>query len=320
MGKIIGIGVVLALALAASYLGNFLPGLGSITIALVLAILTGFSFSFDKQSEGVFKFAEKNLLAWATMLLGFGLNLRSLSSLSPYYILILVLAVVATLFFSRLMSKFIGDRLSWLLGAGNGICGNSAIGATAPLLQANVTEIGLAVATVNLLGTLGIFLFPLLASWFGLNTQESALFSGAILQSVGHVVAAGYTIDPATGAMALLIKMGRILLLGPVIIIIGLSMKHTGPKPGFRKLIPYYVWGFLVASLLTSTQLLPSIITTSLDKLGSYLLLLAMIGIGLGINLRQLLRLGPTTLFAGSGIFLLQIVLVLGLIFGLRLL
>lgn len=320
MGKFIGIAVLLALALAASLLSKYVPGLGNITIALILAILTGFSFTFGKQTEAVFKFAEKNLLAWATMLLGFGLNLNSLSSLSPYYILILVLAVLATLASSRLVRKFTGERLAWLLGAGNGICGNSAIGATAPLLKANVTEIGLAVATVNLLGTMGIFLFPPLAAFVGLDANESALFTGAILQSVGHVVAAGYTIDPATGAMALLIKMGRILLLGPVILVIGLSMHHSGPKPAFRQLIPYYVWGFLAASLLTSAQLIPSAISSQLDKLGSYLLLFAMIGIGLGINVRQLLKLGPNTILAGSGIFLLQIIFVLGLIFGIRLL
>ncbi len=320
MGKIIGIGVLLLLALVASFLGKYLPGIGSITLALLLAILTGFIFSFDTKSTAIFKFAEKNLLAWATILLGFGLNLRSLSSLSPYFILILVLAVIGTLLFSRLVIKFTGERLAWLLGAGNGICGNSAIGATAPLLQANVTEIGLAVATVNLLGTLGILLFPSLANWLGYDSHESALFIGAILQSVGHVVAAGYTIDPATGAMALLIKMGRILLLGPVILIISLNMKQHAAKPGIRKLIPYYVWGFLGASLLTSSQLLAESVTAFLDKTGSYILLLAMIGIGLGINIRQLLRLGPATLFAGASIFLLQLILVAGLIFSIRLL
>lgn len=310
---------MLAIAVIATVIGKYLPKLGSITIALLLALGVGYFLNFQAQTEKVFKYAEKNLLAWATILLGFGLNLRSITALSPFYLAIIILSVAATLIFSRLFRKYTGDRLSWLLGAGNGICGNSAIGATAPLLQANVTEIGLAVATVNLLGTLGIFMLPLLAGFIGLNNQESAVFAGVVLQSVGHVVAAAYTIDPATAALALLVKMGRILLLGPVILVIGLSMKHNGPKPGFRKLIPYYVWGFLLASLLTSSQLLPESRTALLEKAGSYLLLLAMIGIGLGINLRQLLKLGPSTLAAGSGLFFLQIVFVLVLLFLSRL-
>jgi len=314
-----GIVVMLVIAVAASFFSTYLPSLGSITIALLLAMGIGYFFSFQAQTEKVFKYAEKNLLAWATILLGFGLNLSSMRSLPPFYIAIIFAAVVATLLFSRIFKKYIGDRLGWLLGAGNGICGNAAIGATAPILKANVTEIGLAVAIVNLLGTIGIFIFPPLVSFFGLSSQEGALFSGAVLQSVGHVVAAAYTIDPAAAALALLVKMGRILLLGPVIILIGLSMKHSGPKPAIHQLIPYYVWGFLVASLITSSQLLPTAMTDIIEKAGSYLLLLAMIGIGLGINLRQLLKLGPTALFSGSGIFFLQIVFVLGLIFLSRL-
>lgn len=311
---------MLLVAITAIYLSQFLPALGNITIALLIAILLGFALNFQDGATQVFKYAEKNLLAWATILLGFGLDLNSLSSLSPFYIVILILTVLVTLLFSRLFRKFTGDRLAWLLGAGNGICGNSAIGATAPILGATVTEIGLAVATVNLLGTLGIFIFPPLATFFGLNTQESALFTGAILQSVGHVVAAGYTIDPATGAMALLVKMGRILLLGPTIVLIGLSMKQSGPKPSLTKLIPYYVWGFLIATAITSFKLLPASLSDQLERVGSYLLLFAMIGIGLGIKVRQLIQLGPTTLAVGSGIFILQIVFVLLLLFISRLL
>lgn len=319
-GIIFGTVVMVLIALAATFLSKWVLGVGNITIALLIAIIVGFSFSFPVQNQTVFRFAEKNILAWATILLGFGLNLTSILSLSPFYTAIVVLSVLATLLFGQIFRKYTGERLAWLLGAGNGICGNSAIGATAPLLQANVTEIGLAVATINILGMLGIFFFPPLAFLLGLNSQESAVFIGAILQSIGHVVAAGYSIDPAIGAMALLVKMGRILLLGPVILLIGMSMKHSGPKPTLGKIIPYYVWGFLLASLLTSSQLFPKDFTALLEKIGSYLLLFAMIGIGLGINMRQLVKLGPSTLIVGSGIFLLQIIFVLGLVFISRLL
>ncbi len=317
-GFLPGLLAVGIIAVGGEWLSTLIPGIGSITLALLLALLVGNFVPFGDKSVLVFRYAEKNLLAWATILLGFGLNLRTIAGISPVFLLIIVLMVTATLLFSRLFRPLTGTSLGWLLGAGNGICGNSAIAATAPLLRAPVAEVGLAVATVNILGTAGIFFFPPLAQLLGLNQQESALFTGATLQSVGHVVAAGFSIDPETGTLALLIKMGRILLLGPVVLSIGLLMKHEGKRPGIRQLIPYYVWGFLLASLLTSSQVFPVAGIKMLEKLGSYLLLIAMVGIGLGINLKQLLRLGPKTLLAGSGIFVLQILTVLILIWATR--
>jgi len=311
--------VLLLLAITAYFLGSVLPAFGGITIVLLLSISLGNVREWSAGYFGVFQYAEKQLLAMATMLLGFGLNLQLLAELSPLYLVVLTAMVLLSLLSSQWFCRGMSPALRWLLGAGNGICGNRAIAATAPVVRANKTEIGLAVAVVNLLGTLGIFLFPLLAKAFALNHAESALLVGGILQSVGHVVAAGFSIDAETGTMALLLKMGRILLLGPVIFFVGIRFNKGKQQSLSFKLVPNYVWGFLIAALITSSGWVPEPVTKGFEKAGTYLLLLAMAGIGLGIQFKQLISMGPKAALSGSLIFVTQITALLGFLLLARL-
>lgn len=311
--------LLLALAISAYFLAQEAPALGSITLVLLLALLLGNLKTWNEAYKSVFQYADKHLLALATMLLGFGLNLRLLAELSPLYLVVLTGMVLLSLLSSQWFGGGLSSSMRWLLGAGNGICGNSAIAATAPVVKANKTEIGLAVAVVNLLGTVGIFLFPLLAKAFDLNHAESALLVGSILQSVGHVVAAGFSIDAETGTMALLLKMGRILLLGPVIFFVGFRFNKGQQQPLSLKLVPNYVWGFLLAALITSSGWVPEPITKGFEKAGTYLLLLAMAGIGLSIQIKQLVSMGPKAALSGSLIFATQITALLGFLLLARL-
>jgi uncharacterized integral membrane protein (TIGR00698 family) len=314
--------IMLSIAFIGELLSKYIPGLGAITIALLVAILIAQFRNFSTEEKTVFQFAEKNMLAWATIILGFGLNLQTLSSLSWTFLIVIFLLVALSLFTGHLAGKFfISPKLGWLLGAGNGICGNSAIAATAPMLKASTIEIGLAITAVNLLGTLGIFLFPSLSALFELTPEESALFTGAVLQSVGHVLAASMTIDPEISNLALLVKMGRILLLAPSLLFIGF-INTDGSSPGqkikIKGLIPYYVWGFLVASIVASINILPAELVTLFSKTGTYLLLFAMVGIGLNIQIKKLLQLGSKTFIAGSSIFIIQIIFIISLIYMIR--
>ncbi len=314
--------IMLSTAILGELLSKYIPGLGAITIALLVAIFIAQLKSFSADEKAVFQFAEKKMLAWATIILGFGLNLQTLSGLSWSFLIAIFLLVAITLFSGWLAGRFfISTNLGWLLGFGNGVCGNSAIAASAPMLKASTVEIGLAITAVNLLGTLGIFLFPFLSVLFELTPQESALFSGAVLQSVGHVLAASMSIDPETSNLALLVKMGRILLLAPSLVLIGIMFRggsSSEQKVNFKSIIPYYVWGFLLASIVASFDILPEEWVTILNKIGSYLLLFAMVGIGLSIQIKKLLQLGGKTFVAGSSIFLIQIFFIIGLIYIIR--
>ena len=303
-----------------------LKPIDSITIALLISIIMGNFIAPSYAGRSTWNYSEKHLLAMATLLLGFGMDLRQALNLPPPYWAYIFASVVIALASAQLIMRGSTKAMRWTMGAGQAICGNSAIAATAPVVGATSTEIGVSVATVNLLGTLGIILFPMISSQLNLPVEASALLFGSVLQSVGHVAGAGQALGSEVLSLALLVKMVRILWLGPAVLLMGWLMARkqtpssadhpsTRVQPtGLLSVIPWYVWGFLISSLTVSTGLIPDFFVDLMKDAGKYLLLLAMTGIGLGINIRQLLSVGPAAGLGGAFIFGLQTVLVLMLL------
>lgn len=308
------------LAACALLIEPYVKPLDSITIALLGAILLGNIISPAHSGRSVWQYSEKHLLAVATMLLGFGMDLRQALSLPPQYWGYILGSVVIAFVSAQIIMRGSSTALRWTMGAGQAICGNSAIAAAAPVVGATSTDIGVSVATVNLLGTFGIILFPMISIHLNLPTEASALLFGSVLQSVGHVAGAGQALGPEVLSLALLVKMVRILWLGPAVLLMGWLMTRTSTQAsmghpsatgtvqssGVLSVVPWYVWGFLISSLIVSTGLVPPFVVNLMKDAGKYLLLLAMTGIGLGINIRQLLSVGPAAGLGGTLIFVIQ--------------
>lgn len=311
------------IAVTAVSIEPFVKPLDNITIALIISIVLGNFISAEYSGRASWRYSEKHLLAIATMLLGFGMDLRQALSLPPAYWGYIWASVSVALLSAHLIMRWSTKAMRWTMGAGQAICGNSAIAAAAPVVGATSTEIGVSVATVNLLGTLGIVLFPIISSQLTLTKEASALLFGSVLQSVGHVAGAGQALGPEVLSLALLVKMVRILWLGPAVLLMGWLMKRANIQasatnqtievhtPGLLSVVPWYVWGFLISSLLVSTGLIPQMLVSLMKEAGKYLLLLAMTGIGLGINIRQLLTVGPAAGLGGILIFVLQTLVVI---------
>jgi len=318
--------ILISIAVCALLLEPRLGPLDSITIALLLSIIAGNLIPAGYPGRVTWSYSEKHLLAVATMLLGFGMDLRKALTLPPEYWVYILASVAFALAAAHLVMRKATVGLRWTMGAGQAICGNSAIAASAPVVGATSTEIGISVATVNLLGTLGILVFPIITARFGLSEEASALLIGSVLQSVGHVAGAGQALGAEVLSLALLVKMVRILWLGPSVLLMGWFISranarnpqvngHSSPgTSGLLSVVPWYVWGFLLSSLVVSTGFIPPLVVGVLQDLGKYLLLLAMTGIGLGINIRQLLVLGPAAGIGGTLIFVLQTILLVVLL------
>jgi uncharacterized integral membrane protein (TIGR00698 family) len=289
----------------------------------LIAIISGNFISPTYSGRSTWQYSEKHLLAIATMLLGFGMDLRQALNLPPSYWGYILASVIMALISAQIIMRGSTHSMRWTMGAGQGICGNSAIAATAPVVGATTTEIGVSVATVNLLGTFGIILFPMISSQLNLPIEASALLFGSVLQSVGHVAGAGQALGPEVLSLALLVKMVRILWLGPAVLLIGWLITRTNYQAstgqgsttvhasGVLSVVPWYVWGFLISSLIVSTGLIPPYMENLMKDTGKYLLLLAMTGIGLGINIRQLILVGPAAGLGGTLIFVLQTLLIM---------
>ena len=293
----------------------------AVTIAILLGIVIGNGVNLGDQFKPGITFSEKQLLSVAIALMGVNLNYVILQELGLQSIGLIISAmgvtIVASIFLARRMKANV--TLALLLGIGSGVCGSSAIAATEGIIGADEEEVGLSVAIVNFLGTIGIFLLPFLGvTVLGFNDIGAGVLIGNTLQAVGQVTAAGFSVGEVAGQTATVIKMGRILMLTPLILIllaafpIAASVKPAKKRGISAKGFPLFIVGFILFSLIATFGLLPDTALEFLGAMGEYALIIAMAGIGLKITFSSILRSGRSALLMGSIIFLIQIVFVSG--------
>ncbi len=249
--------------------------------------------------------------------MGVNLNFLILEKLGYKSILILFVIVSVAVLSSLLIGKIckLDSKFALLIGIGNGICGSSAIAATEQIIGAKKDEVGLSIAIVNFLGTIGIFLLPFLGSLF-LHFSEinSGILIGSTLQAVGQVVAAGFSVSNLSGETATIVKMVRILMLTPLVFVLMFiflkkNNNDTEQKNSKKAGIPLFIIGFILFSLIPTFSVLPEEYIHIISQISHYTLIVAMAAIGLRITFGSILKDGKTALLVGSLIFLLQIVL-----------
>ena len=315
-------GLILAMVLAVSgrYISNWIPHLGGVTSTIILGFLIGNLFNIGKSFSQGIRFSEKKVLAAAIMLMGFKLELNVLADLGLSSIVVIVVMVLTTIVTGILIGRLFGlsNSFSILLGVGNGICGSSAIAATAPIVSEDEEEIGLSVSVVNLMGTIGIFLVPAITYFLKLTAANSGLMIGSTLQATGQVVAAGFSVSDMVGKVATVVKMGRILMLGPVVLVLSLFVGNQDNENGNSKRrvnIPPFIIGFFLFSIIATLKVLPPEIVDNLKVLSKFLLTIAMAGIGLKIRISSLVNQGARAVLVGLIIFGVQLTIITGLIY-----
>jgi len=309
-----GLFLTIILAYMSFWVSQYIP-IGAVTIGIVLGIVIGNLFRLSPAFLTGISFSEKKILSWAIVLMGIKLNFNVLQELGWKSIIIIILSISFTIFSAILLSKIfkLKPKLGLLLGIGNGICGSSAIAATEGIIGADKEDIGLSVAIVNFLGTIGIFLLPFIAKiLMHFSDVNAGFIIGDTLQAVGQVIAAGFSINDNVGHTATIVKMMRILMLTPVVLIlIGVFNKQKKVQSisnKQKKVFPYFIIGFILMSFIPSFQLLPESNINIIAKISHYLLIIAMVGIGLKVHFSGILKNGQKALGVASLVFLLQII------------
>lgn len=308
-----GLLTVLIVGIISWYLGGIIPTLGGVTLAILLGILVGNVLNNNQSVVNGAVFAEKKLLPVAIVFLGVELQLVTLAQLGLPAIIIILISMSTALLMSIYLGKLFGfsREFSILMGAGNAVCGSSAVAATSLAIDADEADIGISISIVNLLGTIGIFLIPAIIRILTFSDLQGGLLIGGTLQAVGQVVAAGFSVNDDVGNIATVVKMGRILMLGPVIVLIGIwirSHAQTGKtKAKARIQIPRFILGFFAMSLLASLSVFSPDVLAFLKSAGKFLLIIAMAGIGMRIQLQSLFQSGIRSLMYGGMIWLIQI-------------
>ena len=303
-------GVFLAIAISVvAKLVSFAIPIGLVLGALIIGMIVGNIISSLKTFSVGLKFSESRILEIAIVLIGFGIDASNLSRLNFSLAAFIIIMILAVMLLSVLLGKLfkIDFRLSVLLGAGNAICGSAAIAATAPLINAKEEEIGVSLGATNLLGTIALALVPGIAFFFTFSEFDSAVLVGATLQSIGHVAASSFSMSEEIGEWAMMVKMGRVVLLVPFLLAVYVLGKG---KSNAKVKFPWFVLLFVCSMFISNSEWVSDSINSSLAVTGNYLMAIAMAAIGIGIRIKPLLKISGKGLVLSTLVFAVQIAMV----------
>jgi uncharacterized integral membrane protein (TIGR00698 family) len=298
------------------------PLVEAVVTALLLGVVVRNAVRLPSILAPGIQFAAKPLLEAAVVLLGAGISLPMLLAAGPSLVLAILavvgLGMAAALLLGRLLG--LGPRLAVLVAVGNAICGNSAIAAVAPIIGATRAEVASAVALTAVLGVGLVLALPVSIPLADLSQYQYGVLAGLTVYAVPQVLAAALPVGWLAGEVAALVKLTRVALLGPVVLIISVLVRRQGGAPVRTPghWLPWFVLGFLALALLRSLGVLPDGLAGTVREVSRLLTVLAMAALGLGVELTAMRRVGPRVLATVAGSLLLVVVLGLVLVQGLE--
>ena len=261
---------------------------------LVLAILLGVAiravWPMGAQWAPGIRVAAKPALEVAIVALGASVNLPALLRAGPALLLGVVGTVAVAIIASYGISRAAGlsHRLAVLVACGNSICGNAAIAAVAPVIRAEGRDVAASVAFTNILGVILVLVLPPLRRVIGWSMYQYGVVAGLSVYAVPQVVAATFPVSALAGQVGTLVKLVRVLLLGPVVLL--LAVGHHQPSDHRRlalhRFVPWFIVGFVVMATARSLGLVPDPAAAPLRTGTTVLMVLAMAGMGLGVEVR----------------------------------
>lgn len=295
-----GLALALAGAAAGFLVHALLPGVPVVLVAIALGLLAANTSGVPALARPGLTVASGLLLRVGIVVLGFELVLQDMLTLGARGLLVVVAVVVATFFGTRWAGKRLGvsDGLSLLVATGFSICGVSAIAAARGVTDADEEEVAYAIALVTLCGSLAIVLLPALNRVLGLDDHDYGVWVGASVHDIAQVVATSSAVGGVAVATAVVVKLTRVLLLGPLVAWIAWREGRSGGD-GALRLVPPFVLAFVGAAALRSAGAVPSGVLPTLAGTKTVLLALALFAVGARVDLRRLLSVGGRPLVLG---------------------
>ncbi|HMN72023.1 MAG TPA: putative sulfate exporter family transporter [Rhodoblastus sp.] len=273
---------------------------------LVVAILAGALlhtvFGLNGRFLAGVRFSAKIVLEIAIVLLGGTISAAAIASSGLPLIATIVGVVAITLFLSYGVGRLLGldDKLATLVSCGNSICGNSAIMAAAPAIDARSEDVAASIGFTAVLGIAVVLLLPLCFSLLRLNQWQYGVVAGLSVYAVPQVLAATVPVGALSAQIGTIVKLVRVLMLGPVVLAIGARYgRKGGARMPLSVLVPWFIVGFLALMASRSFGLLPDAAVKPLHAASFDLTLIAMAALGLSVDLRSVLASGGRVLAAG---------------------
>jgi uncharacterized integral membrane protein (TIGR00698 family) len=291
--------------------------------ALVIALLIGVSVRNWGALSSAFlpgaTFASKHVLELAVLLLGATVDLQTVLGAGAYLIAAIVYGVAIGMALSYAIGRAFGlpSRLAFLVAVGNSICGNSAIGAVAPVVKAEREEVASAIGLTAVAGVVIVVVLPLLVPALGLSYFTYGVVVGMAVYAVPQVLTAAFAVSQLSGEIATLVKLVRVIFLGPVVVASAIYVRARGQAAGRirgSQIVPWFVIGFFALLALRSLGAVPDGLSTIAATISRVLTIWAIAGLGLGVDFggvrRVGLRVGATSILSMALLVALSLFLV----------
>lgn len=288
-------------------------GFSPLVIAIVLGMIYGSTFRHRLPREWTpgIQFIAKRILRLAIILYGFRLTFQQVAAVGLEGFILDILIVGLTLLLGTWagVKLFKLDRdISILISSGAAICGAAAVLATEGVLKSEPHKAAIAVISVVMFGTTAMFLYPFMqhAGWFGFNDTQYAIYAGATIHEVAQVLVAGSAINAETGNIAVIVKMTRVMLLAPALVILGIWLARSAKHKLQHKIaetIPWFAVIFIIVVALNSLMLLPDAVVNVVNQADTFLLTLAMAALGIETNLTKIKKIGLKPLYLSVFLF-----------------
>jgi uncharacterized integral membrane protein (TIGR00698 family) len=319
-----GIILVAFLAITAIYISTitFIKNLGfsPLVIGIVLGIIYANTISTQipkKWNSGIV-FSSKKILRFAIVLYGFRLTFQEIINIGGDGFLVSLIMLSSTM----IIGSYIGVKLfkmdkdtSILTASGASVCGAAAVLATEPVLKASEYKTAIAVSMVVLFGTISMFLYPILyetiikdaTGFLHMTPREFGIYIGSSVHEVAQVVAIPASIPNSNDSMAhsaIIVKMTRVILIAPMLIILSLilSIKNSSSNK-VKVVVPWFAIYFILVTAFNSFHILPIYLVEIINKIDTFLLTMAMSALGMTTVFSKFKDIGLNAFYTALVIF-----------------
>lgn len=294
-----GLLIVAITALAARFVSDHYA-----TPAMLIALLFGIALNFlssEPRTQDGIAFCARSLLRISVALLGFRISVDLIAALGPWSLALVISGVCTTVIFGLMLGKMmrLPQRFAFLTAGSVAICGASAAMAIAALMPKDdkrETQLTFTVATVTVLSTFAMILYPILADLLGLSPLKSGVFLGATIHDVAQVVGAGFSVSETTGEVSTTVKLVRVAMLGPVILVASIYLRNRFAEPHDAAtrpaLIPWFVGAFFGFACLNTFGLVHDSIAAMAISGSRWGLLCAIVAVGMKTSIGDILKVG----------------------------
>jgi len=322
-----GIALCAAIALVATGLGRLAPVVGAPVFGIVIGVVVAAFLHPGARTDAGAGWSGKYVLQASVVVLGSGLSLAQVLQTGWQSLPIMLGTLAVALGGGWLIGRALGlaPDVRTLIAVGTGICGASAIAATQSVIRAKADDVAYAIGTIFTFNVVAVLTFPFIGHALGLSDRAFGLWAGTAINDTSSVVAAAFSFSPAAGQYGIVVKLTRTLMIIPITIAIAVWRRRQAAKAAaisttaaaggadaaqqaswsWRSIVPQFLLWFVVVVIVNSLGLVPASWHPALSTLGTFMITVALAGIGLGTRLRVLKQAGYRPLALGAILWVL---------------